>query len=137
MMEDTVKFLVHGEEFSISNSWEKLDPYLYASLIKDIQDMATGQLSVAMVRVRHVCRTMGWDIRKIKTMKRSKILRGLLNKSLSLSLLNILTMTAHSKNWITRLENCANVFHLIGYRASLYLSILKIELSLYCRFVLL
>lgn len=66
MMEDTVKFLVHGEEFSISNSWEKLDPYLYASLIKDIQDMATGQLSVAMVRVRHVCRTMGWDIRKIK-----------------------------------------------------------------------
>lgn len=66
MMEDTVKFLVHGKEFSISNSWEKLDPYLYASLIKDIQDMATGQLSVAMVRVRHVCRTMGWDIRKMK-----------------------------------------------------------------------
>lgn len=67
MMEDTIKFLVRGEEYSISNSWEKLDPYLYASLIQDIQNMANGQLSIAMVRVRHICRTMGWDIKKIKT----------------------------------------------------------------------
>ena len=66
-MEDTIKFLVRGEEYSISNSWEKLDPYLYASLIQDIQNMANGQLSIAMVRVRHICRTMGWDIKKIKT----------------------------------------------------------------------
>lgn len=65
-MKDTIKFLVHGEEYSIPNSWEKLDSYLYAALIRDIQRMATGELSIAMVRINHVCRTMGWDIKKIK-----------------------------------------------------------------------
>lgn len=65
-MEDTIRFMVRGEEYGISNSWEKLDPYLYAALIRDIEEMAAGRLSVGMVRVRHVCRTMGWDMEKIR-----------------------------------------------------------------------
>lgn len=65
-MEDTIRFSVRGKEYSIPNSWEKLEPYQYAALIQDIQRMATGELSVAMVRVNHVCRTMGWNLKKIK-----------------------------------------------------------------------
>lgn len=66
MMEDRIRFLVRGEEYSIPNAWEKLDSYLYASLVGDLQEMAVGKMSVAMVRVRHVCRTMGWDMEKFK-----------------------------------------------------------------------
>lgn len=65
-MEETIKFLVRDEEYSIPNSWEKLDSFQYIGLIRDIIDMAAGKLSIAMVRVNFICRVMGWDLKKIK-----------------------------------------------------------------------
>lgn len=65
-MEETIKFLVRDEEYSIPNSWEKLDSFQYIGLIRDIIDMAAGKLSIAMVRVNFICHVMGWDLKKIK-----------------------------------------------------------------------
>lgn len=66
MMGQSIKFSVRGMEHSISNSWESLSPYEYSMLVKDILAMASGRMSVAMVRVNHVCRVMGWNPAKIK-----------------------------------------------------------------------
>lgn len=65
-MMDRINFLVRGEEYSIPNSWEGLDSYLYTSLIRDIARMAAGTLSIAMVRVNYTCNVMGWNPGKIK-----------------------------------------------------------------------
>lgn len=66
MMENRIIFSVRDEEYSIPNTWEELSPYLYATLIRDIARMATGTLSIAMVRVNYICNVMGWNPSKIK-----------------------------------------------------------------------
>lgn len=66
MMEDTIRFTAKGTLYTIPNSWEKLNQYLYEGLIRDITSMTTGEIPVAMVRINHVCRVMGWDPGKIK-----------------------------------------------------------------------
>lgn len=66
MLNNTIDFMIKGTQYSIPNSWEALTPYLFKALISDIDSMAKGKLSVAIIRARHICRVMGWDIKKIK-----------------------------------------------------------------------
>lgn len=65
-MENYIEFTAKDTTFRIPNAWEELSPYHYSGLISDILKMATGKLSVAMVKTKHVCRVMGWDPKKIK-----------------------------------------------------------------------
>ena len=62
----TIDFMVKGVQYSIPNAWEGLTPYLFQALIRDLYAFAQGKMSVAMVRVNHICRTMGWNAEKIK-----------------------------------------------------------------------
>lgn len=66
MLSNTITFMVKGAQYSIPNSWEGLSPYDYQALLRDISSMAAGKLSVAMVRVNYICRTMGWLLAKVK-----------------------------------------------------------------------
>lgn len=62
----TIDFMLKGVQYHIPNSWEGLTPYQFKALIRDIHSFAEGKLSVGMVRTNHVCRVMGWELRKIK-----------------------------------------------------------------------
>lgn len=62
----TIDFCVKGETYRIPNAWELLTPSQYEALVKDVGKVAKGELSVAMLRVNHVCNSMGWDPKKIK-----------------------------------------------------------------------
>lgn len=66
MLSPHIVFIAKGTMYSIPNSWEGLDPYLFQSLIHDLDRMVKGELSIAVLRARYVCRVMGWDIEKIK-----------------------------------------------------------------------
>ncbi len=66
MMERFIQFTVKGETYRIPNAWEELSEVSYIELVRDIQLMARGELPLAMVRVNHVCRSMGWNPGKIK-----------------------------------------------------------------------
>lgn len=63
-MEQRIRFIVQGEEYSIPNTWEQLTPYVYQKLVEDIGQMAAGRLSAGMVRVRFVCHCMGWKLNR-------------------------------------------------------------------------
>ena len=62
----TIDFCVKDETFQIPNAWELLTPSQYEALVKDLNKVALGELSVAMLRVNFVCNVMEWDPKKIK-----------------------------------------------------------------------
>jgi len=66
-MNGRIAFLAKGREYSIPNSWESLTPELYMGLVRDLIRFAGGSLSVAEVRIGHVCRSMGWNPSKVRS----------------------------------------------------------------------
>lgn len=62
----TIDFCVKDETFHIPNAWELLTPSQYEALVKDLNKVALGELSVAMLCVNFVCNVMEWDPKKIK-----------------------------------------------------------------------
>lgn len=65
-MKETIDFAVGSEQYSIPNSWERLSASQYIALMHDIARMQSGLIPVALVRINHVCRCMGWNLSKIK-----------------------------------------------------------------------
>jgi len=61
-----IKLSLSGETYQIPNAWELLSMDQYLNLSKNLNKMATGELSAAMVRVFYVCDVMGWAPNKIK-----------------------------------------------------------------------
>lgn len=64
-MKKDIEFTLKGSVYSIPNSWERLNTYQFKELVADLISMSAGKLSAGLVRVRHICRVMGWDINKI------------------------------------------------------------------------
>ena len=62
----TIEFIVRDQKYNLANGWDQLSPAQYEALISDVDQMTTGKLSPAMVRINYVCRAMGWNKRKIK-----------------------------------------------------------------------
>lgn len=62
-MEKRIRFIVKGTEYSIPNCWEEVHPANFVKLLQDVELMASGRLSVGMVRVRYVCNCMGWKLK--------------------------------------------------------------------------
>jgi hypothetical protein len=60
-----VEFFYKGEHYAIPNDWESLNTYQFTELVSDLLSMSIGKLSPGSVRVRYVCRYMGWNIDKI------------------------------------------------------------------------
>lgn len=65
-MEERIRFTVKGEEYSVPNRWELLEPYDYLKLIEDAALMASGRLSPGMLKARYVCRHMGWRLDRFR-----------------------------------------------------------------------
>lgn len=65
-MKETIDFAVGSEQYSIPNSWKLLSTAQYIGIIHDTLEMRLGTISPAMVRINHVCRCMGWDLKEIK-----------------------------------------------------------------------
>lgn len=63
-MDTRIRFIVKGTEYSIPNCWEQVHPANFVKLLQDVELMASGQLSVGMVRVRYVCNCMGWKLNR-------------------------------------------------------------------------
>lgn len=61
-MDTRIRFIVKGTEYSIPNCWEQVHPANFIKLLQDMELMASGRLSVGMVRVRYVCNCMGWKL---------------------------------------------------------------------------
>lgn len=72
-----IKFSVRQLKYFIPNSWEELTPDLYEGIIHDINLVAIGKLSPAMLHINHVCRSMGWDTTKINSQKDDMTLSNL------------------------------------------------------------
>ena len=66
-MEKRIRFIVKGTEYSIPNSWEEVHPANFIKLLQDVELMASGRLSVGMVRVRYVCNCMGWKLNRFRS----------------------------------------------------------------------
>lgn len=62
-MDTRIRFIVKGTEYSIPNCWEQVHPANFIKLLQDVELMASGRLSVGMVRVRYVCNCMGWKLK--------------------------------------------------------------------------
>lgn len=56
-----IEFCVHQEKYGIPNNWEELTPGLFEGIMADIALVTKGKLSPAMLQVKHVCRSMGWN----------------------------------------------------------------------------
>lgn len=63
-MDTRIRFVVKGTEYSIPNCWEQVHPDNFIKLLQDVELMASGRLSVGMVRVRYVCNCMGWKLNR-------------------------------------------------------------------------
>lgn len=66
-MEKRIRFIVKGTEYSIPNCWEEVHPANFIKLLQDVELMASGRLSVGMVRVRYVCNCMGWKLNRFRS----------------------------------------------------------------------
>lgn len=64
-----IEFNVHQKEFGIPNSWEELTPELYEGIMADMDLVTSGNLSPAMLQIKHVCRTMGWEPHRLAHFK--------------------------------------------------------------------
>lgn len=64
-MKREIEFIIRGEMYTIPNSWEALTTFQFKELVADLIDMSAGKLSAGLVRIRHICRIMGWSIDKI------------------------------------------------------------------------
>lgn len=62
----TIDFSVKDKIYRIPNAWESLTPIQYIKLVNDLNSVAKGELSVAMLRVNYICDIMGWKPKKIK-----------------------------------------------------------------------
>lgn len=65
-MKKRIDFEVKGIKYSIPNAWELLTPQQFEGLLALLNQMAMGELSVAMVQVHYVCQVMGWNTARIK-----------------------------------------------------------------------
>lgn len=65
-LKPTISFTANGDVYHIPNSWEQLSPSLFQGIMTDLHLMACGELPIAMVRINHVCRVMGWKPNKIR-----------------------------------------------------------------------
>lgn len=66
MTGENIIFMAGDREFSIPNAWHRLTPDLFAGLVRDLVDYTAGKISIGMVRVNHVCRSMGWELAKVR-----------------------------------------------------------------------
>ncbi len=66
MMGENIIFMAGGREFSIPNAWHRLTQDIYVGLVRDLTVWAAGKMSVGVVRANHVCRSMGWEMSKVK-----------------------------------------------------------------------
>lgn len=66
MKDECIIFMAGDREFSVPNSWHALTPEQYVGLMRDLVDYAAGKISVGNVRVNHVCRSMGWEMGKVR-----------------------------------------------------------------------
>lgn len=65
-MDNYIEISAKGNIHRIPNCWEALSEYQFAGLVRDLSRMARGEISVAIVKINHVCRVMGWNINKLK-----------------------------------------------------------------------
>lgn len=56
-----IEFYVHHNKFAIPNAWEELTPGLFEGIMADMDLVIKGELSPAMLQVKHICRAMGWS----------------------------------------------------------------------------
>ena len=54
-----IEFYVHQNKFAIPNAWEELTPGLFEGIMADMDLVIKGELSPAMLQVKHICRAMG------------------------------------------------------------------------------
>ena len=61
-----IEFVVKDKTYGIPNAWELLTPEQYMDVCRLLVDFAAGKYSVMEVRLRYVCRMMGWNPDKVK-----------------------------------------------------------------------
>ena len=50
-----IEFYVHQNKFAIPNAWEELTPGLFEGIMADMDLVTKGELSPAMLQVKHIC----------------------------------------------------------------------------------
>lgn len=65
-MNKPIEFQLRNEKYSIPNRWEDLTPDVFQYLFSLLMQMASGELSPAMVRILYVCHVLGINYKKIK-----------------------------------------------------------------------
>ena len=61
-----IEFTVKDKTYCIPNEWESLTPEQYTDVCRLLVDFAAGKYSVMEVKLRYVCRIMGWNPDKVK-----------------------------------------------------------------------
>ena len=72
-----IEFYVHQNKFAIPNAWEELTPGLFEGIMADMDLVTKGELSPAMLQVKHICRAMGWSPRNLVRTKEEDTLSNL------------------------------------------------------------
>jgi hypothetical protein len=72
-----IEFCVHQNKLGIPNAWEELTPGLFEGIMTDMNLVTKGKLSPGMLQVKHVCRAMGWDPRRLVQFKDEETLSNL------------------------------------------------------------
>lgn len=72
-----IEFSVHQETFKIPNAWEELTPKQFEGIMSDLNLVSEGKLSPAMLQIKHVCRVMGWNPRRIVRSRNEDVLSNL------------------------------------------------------------
>jgi hypothetical protein len=65
-MKQQIEFMLKGSLYKIPNSWNALNEYQFVELVNDIYLMSVGKLAPGTVKIRYVCRHMGWELARIE-----------------------------------------------------------------------
>ena len=65
-MNKAIEFLLRNAKHTSPNRWEELSPETFMHLFSLLMQMATGELSPAIVRILYVCHVLGINYKKLK-----------------------------------------------------------------------
>lgn len=72
-----IEFYVNQEKFEVPNAWEELTPAQFEGIMSDVSLVTKGELSPAMLQIRHICRVMEWDLNRLVESKDEDTLSNL------------------------------------------------------------
>lgn len=64
-MNQDIRIIVKGREYSIPNTWEALTPKVWLGFVQNLQRVESGLMSIGELRIRLLCDIMGWQWHKM------------------------------------------------------------------------